>query len=253
MNTPTAKKVVACLILATLIASAQATPDQGSDCSSCHSDQFKNGMSVLNYQILTNLGSGLQKVFQVRPGQTNTIQFGVTNGYGGNYGITINNLNGNGFYTATHHLSYTADGTWSARGSGTGAYFTVGPVSNDSTTWSFQLVVKTNAPIDFYSIESQMAGLDSGSALWSQTEPFYVEVVAASAPQPLITNPHRSGSSLSVQVVSVSGFTYYLEYKTNLTSGAWLPAAQAAGSGSVLTLTDTGAADQQRFYHVRVQ
>jgi hypothetical protein len=80
-----------------------------------------------------------------------------------------------------------------------------------------------------------------------------VQVIAASAPQPLITNTHRSGNSVSVQVVSVSGFTYYLEYRTNLTSGTWLPAAQAAGNGSVLTLTDTGAADQQRFYRVRVQ
>src|ERR1039457_5637295 len=109
MSTMTAKNVAACLILVNLIALAQATPDQGANCADCHNEQSKNGMSVLNYQILTNLGSGLQKVFQVRPGQTNTIQFGVTNGYGGNYGITINNLNGNGFYTATHHLSYHAD------------------------------------------------------------------------------------------------------------------------------------------------
>ena len=58
---------------------------------------------------------------------------------------------------------------------------------------------------------------------------------------------------MSVQVVSVSGFTYYLEYRTNLTSGTWLSATQTAGNGGVLTLTDTGATDQQRFYRVRVQ
>lgn len=253
MTNSTAKKCLAGLILATLAASAQATPDRGANCASCHNDQFKNGMAVLNFQILTNLGSGLHKVFQVRPGHTNTIQFSVTNGYGGNYSVTINNLNGNGYYTATHHLSYIADNTWAARGSGSGAYFTIGPVSSSPTTWNFNLAVQTNAPIDFYSIESQMAGLDSGSFLWAQTEPFYVQVIAASAPQPLITNPHLSGNSMSVQVASVSGFTYYLEYRTNLTIGTWLPIAQTAGNGGVLTLTDAGATDQQRFYRVRVQ
>ena len=158
MSIRTAKKVVACLMLATLIALAQATPDLGDNCASCHSDQFKNGMAVVNFQTQTNLGSGLDPVFQVRPGQTNTIQFSVTNGYGGNYGVTIDNLNGNGFYGATNHLSYTADNTWTARGSGAGAWFTIGPVSTSPTNWSFKLAVQINAPADFYSIQSQMGG-----------------------------------------------------------------------------------------------
>ena len=73
-------------------------------------------------------------------------------------------------------------------------------------------LVKTNTPADFYTINSQMAGYDAASKMWSQQESFYIQVVAAPPPAPAILAPHWSGGSFSVQVATTSGFTYYLEY-----------------------------------------
>jgi hypothetical protein len=98
-----------------------------------------------------------------------------------------------------------------------------------------------------------MAGYDAASEMWSQQESFYVQVVAAAPPSPTLLAPHRSGSSFSVQVATTSGFTYYLDYKTNLAATAWTTAAQTPGDGTSKTLTDTTATDSQRFYRVRVQ
>jgi hypothetical protein len=230
---------------------AGATPDRGANCAACHTDAFKNGMALANFQGTTNLGAGLLKVFQVRPGSTAAIQLNVTNGYGGNYGLTINNLGSGGFSNAAHHLVFTPDPTWTSRSSGT--YFTVGPTGISPDLWTFNLLVQTNTPLDFYTVQAQMAGFDSGALLWSQQESFYVQVMAATAPRPLIVAPHRVGSSFSVQVATTSGFTYYLEYKSALSAASWVTAAQTAGDGTVKTLNDTTATDPQRFYRVRVQ
>jgi hypothetical protein len=77
--------------------------------------------------------------------------------------------------------------------------------------------------------------------------------VAAAPPVPVLQAPQRSGNSFSVQVPTTDGFTYYLEYKTNLTALTWSAAAQTPGNGTSKTLTDTTATDSWRFYHARVQ
>jgi hypothetical protein len=118
--------------------------------------------------------------------------------------------------------------------------------------WIFNLVVKTNIPADFYTINSQMAGYYA-STMWSQQEAFYVQVVAAVPPVPVLQTPQRSGSSFSVQVATISGFNYYLDYTTNLTATTWNAATQTPGDGTIKTLTDTTATDSRRFYHARVQ
>jgi hypothetical protein len=56
-----------------------------------------------------------------------------------------------------------------------------------------------------------------------------------------------------VRVVTNSGFTYYLEYKTDLSATTWNAIAYTPGDGTSKTLTDTAANDSQRFYLVGVQ
>ena len=135
-------------------------------------------MSIVNFQTTTNFGEGLGKVFKVSPGQTAIIR-----------------------------SSYFAGTTTN--------FFMAGPTTTSPHLWTFNLVVKPNTPADFYTVKSQMAGYDSASHMWSQQEFFYVQVVAA-PPVPTLLAPQRSGSSFSVQVATNSGFTYYLEDKTDL-------------------------------------
>jgi hypothetical protein len=222
------------------------------NCSGCHTIP-QNGMAIVNFQTTTNLGNGVRKVFKVSPGQTAVIQLNVTNNYGGSYALNINNLGAGGVNNSSNHLAYSADPNWTSYFPGTTTnFFMAGCATNSPNLWTFNLMVKTNTPADFYTVNSQMAGYYS-STMWSQQESFYVQVVAASPPVPVLQVPQRSGSSFSVQVATISGFTYYLEYKTNLTGTTWNAAAQTPGSGTIETLTDPTANDSWRFYHARVE
>ena len=198
------------------------------NCAGCHTVP-QNGMAIVNFQTTTNLGSGLRKVFKVSPGQTAVIQLSVTNNYGGSYALNINNLDAGGVNNSSDHLAYTADPAWTHYFPGTTTnFFMAGCANSSPNLWTFNLVVKTNTPADFYTINSQMAGYYA-STMWSQQESFYVQVVAAAPPVPVLQAPQRSGNSFSVQVATTSGFTYYLEYKTNLTAPTWNAACPNPG------------------------
>jgi hypothetical protein len=240
-----ASAVVLCTV------TASALPDYDVDCRSCHGTA-KNGMALTGFQTQTNLGAGLLKVFKVIAGQTAAIQLSVTNRYGGNYGLNVNSLDSSGFNNAADHMSYTLDAAWDNQMSG--SWFTVGPTATSPTTWTFNLAVNASTPADYYPVETQMAGRDSSNAKWSQVESFYIQVVPVAArPTPILLVPRHTGSTFSVDVATTSGFTYYLEYRTNLTTGIWTAATQASGDGTVKTLTDSAASGSQRLYHVRVQ
>jgi hypothetical protein len=248
-------QIARCLCAASVMVlcavTANALPDYDLDCRGCHGTT-KNGMALTGFQTQTNLGAGLLKVFKVIAGQTAAIQFSVTNRYGGSYGLNLNSLDSSGLNNAADHMSYTPDATWDNQMSG--SWFTVGPTVTSPIAWTFNLAVSAGTPADYYPVETQMAGRDSSNAKWSQVESFYIQVVPVAArPTPLLLVPRHTGSTFSVDVATTSGFTYYLEYRTNLTTGIWTAASQASGDGTVKTLTDSSASDSQRVYHVRVQ
>ena len=201
------------------------------------------------FQRTADLGAGILKVFSASPGKVLAIQLGVTNGYGGNYGLVIENLGSGGVTNNANRLTFTADTAWTSRAAGT--YFTVGPVGTVPELWTFNLSIQSNPPLDAYVAQAQVAGSDSGANLWAQAESFYIEVVKAQPPIPVITGISRSGTSFTVQVTSVTGVTYFLEYKLTLSSASWQTAAQASGTGGVMPLTDSNANDEQRFYRIR--
>ena len=243
-----APAAVAALLL--VASSAVATPDKSANCRSCHNDEiFKNGMSLTNFQATTNL----QKIFRVIRGQVLPIGIQVTNGYGGNYGLSLLNLSVAGNANPTNRLSFTGDPAWANRVQASVNWFTIGPTNPVPRLWTHNLTVRTNTPVDLYLVQVQMAGNDEFSIRWSQLEDFYIQVLTPVPPTPLITSPTRSGTQFSVQVAMSNGFTYYLEFKTSLSITNWSVATSVAGNGAVQTLTDTGATDPQRFYRVRVQ
>jgi len=222
------------------------------NCESCHPAP-QNGMALVNFQTTTNLGAGLRKVFRVSPGQTAIIQLKVTNNYGGSYALNINNLDAGGVNNSGDHLACTADPAWTHYFPGTTTnFFMAGCASTSPNVWTFNLGVKSNTPADFYTINSKMAG-NYSTNMWSQQESFYIQVVAATPQAPILQTPQRSGNSFSVQVATTSGFTYYLDYTTNLSTPTWNTAAQAPGNGTIKTLTDSTASNSWRFYHAHVQ
>jgi hypothetical protein len=222
------------------------------NCAGCHT-VTQSGVAIVNYQSTTNLGNGLRKVFQVKPGQTAVIQLSVTNNYGGSYALNLNNFDAGGVNNGSDHLAYTADPAWTHYFPGTSTnFYMAGCATTSPDRWTFNLVVKTNTPADFYTINSQMAGYYA-STMWCQQESFYVQVVAAAPSVPVLQAPQRSGNSFSARVATTSGFTYYLDYTTNLTAPTWNGAAQTPGNGTIQTLTDTTATDSWRFYNARVQ
>jgi hypothetical protein len=60
------------------------------------------------------------------------------------------------------------------------------------------------------------------------------------------------GTNISISLTSVSGLTYRLEYKDNLTDPVWIQAAAPVpGTGANIILLDTNApVPPNRFYQV---
>src|SRR5271165_2649974 len=99
------------------------------NCQECHTVP-KNGMVIVNFQATTNLGAGAYQVFQVSPGQTAVIQLSVTNAYGGDYGLNINNLAAGGVNNGSNHMDCTPDPAWTSYFPGTPTnFFMAGPAS----------------------------------------------------------------------------------------------------------------------------
>ena len=69
-----------------------------------------------------------------------------------------------------------------------------------------------------------------------------------------ISQASKSGPDMVIQIPSVTGHTYQLQYTTSLTPANWTPTALSqSGTGGVLSFTDPGgAANPQRFYRVLV-
>jgi len=69
----------------------------------------------------------------------------------------------------------------------------------------------------------------------------------------MLVNPMHTGSTFSASVETISGRSYFLEYKNALSDSTWTSLASKPGTGSTLILTDNGASGATRFYRVRVQ
>ena len=112
----------------------------------------------------------------------------------------------------------------------------VGCATTSPDVWTFNLVVKTNTPADFYTVHTQMAGYDSASTMWSQQESFYVQVVAA-APNLCVS---EAGNSLIVSWPDTGNCT--LQQNSNLAaSSAWAtsgyPVTTNANGTNSITIT----------------
>jgi hypothetical protein len=79
-------------------------------------------------------------------------------------------------------------------------------------------------------------------------------VVNGSTNPPLsIATPTVVSNNLNLVFPSQTGFTYVVEYKTNLSSPAWISLLSTNGTGSPVLIQDSTTNSPSRFYRVRVQ
>jgi len=62
----------------------------------------------------------------------------------------------------------------------------------------------------------------------------------------------KSGNNVLLSFGTQPGFSYAIQYKTNLTDVTWLPLTNVAGDGSLKTVGDPATA-VRRFYRMQVQ
>jgi hypothetical protein len=243
--------VCGALAVALFTRPAPAYPNYGvADCTLCHGTP-RVGMSLTHFQTQTNLGEGLVKVFQAPAGGMAVIQYYVDNDRGGYYGLAFDSPIAGGFNNRSNQLSYIPDPAWDSEADGN--YFTVGPTTNNPTVWSFNLQIAASTQPDLYPIKTVMAGVDNNFTPWSQVESFYVQVLPNQATAPALLRPKWQSGVFSVDLVTSSGSTYYLEYKTAPADAAWTTASKVPGNGAVETLVDASANGPQRFYRLRVE
>jgi len=71
---------------------------------------------------------------------------------------------------------------------------------------------------------------------------------------PSINSIKPTGTQVSVQVSTVLGLSYLLEYKSSITASNWTPVSSwVTGTGGILLLQDTNAVTATRFYRISCQ
>jgi hypothetical protein len=78
-------------------------------------------------------------------------------------------------------------------------------------------------------------------------------VVGGPAAPPSIAPPTVVSNKLTLGFTSQTGFTYVVEYKSNLTAPAWTFLLSTNGTGSPVLIQDSTTNSSSRFYRVRVQ
>lgn len=170
---------------------AQAHVGAGANCANCHSPV--TGRASVDSTTTTNatndpgITPGLPK-FVAHPGDTVNLSFTVTNGgaVGDQYAVAFGGLTSAttdaGILNPSDLLSFTPDTSWTARGSGTGAYATKGPVSwaGNPVTYTYAMKIGDSTPADDYQLRFTATGVDNN--MWTQPTDFVLQV--ASVPEP---------------------------------------------------------------------
>ena len=216
------------------------------NCKSCHTIT-RNGMS-LNSSSKADLGAGTLSVFSVVPGNVVPIGITVTDGHD-RYAASLSNLGAGGINNTNDHLSYQPDTNWVNHTT----FFATRTANSTQDSLTFNLRVLADTPPDVYLLNMDLAGVtNGGTGEWDQFQPFYLQVVNE-PPSPQLLNPSLDSNIFTVTVPTLSGFTYYLEYKQFASDTSWFPAGQTQGNGTAQILSDSTATAPQRFYRVRIQ
>jgi hypothetical protein len=89
---------------------------------------------------------------------------------------------------------------------------------------------------------------DDGNGSNTTTRTFVVTIFA----RPFLEISH-SGESVSISFDTVSGKSYFLEYRDATSDGPWNSITNVPGTGNLITLIDGPISDASRFYRVRIE
>jgi hypothetical protein len=102
--------------------------------------------------------------------------------------------------------------------------------------------------VSFWACEFETA------ALWNGISGITIgSTVGGGGSSPMISSPKLNGTTFTLSVPTQVGFNYTLEYKNSFSDANWTVVETKSGTGGTITLTDTGATDSSRLYHVLVQ
>ena len=92
----------------------------------------------------------------------------------------------------------------------------------------------------------------SGVLNAAQLDAVRLENLPSAAPPKGVTilNPKRAGNTVTFEFQSEAGRSYQIEFKTSLSDASWQTLATLAGTGALLTATDSNTPPGARFYRV---
>jgi hypothetical protein len=118
-------------------------------------------------------------------------------------------------------------------------------------TWQWAQMVDNSGNPTKVTLDGSLQILRMGGTSGNEVNVNFLMLVAT-APTPMLTAT-VSGGNVHISFPTQTGYTYQLQYKTNLTDASWTPLGGGlAGNGSVQTINDS-AAGNSRFYRVEVQ
>jgi hypothetical protein len=202
------------------------------------------------------------------PGKTNST-LNVPNAHQANVGnyqvVVINNFGSVTSAPATLNLQpgITVQPTNITAVAGTNVIFYVGAEGTPPLSYQWQLngtnVALNGNSSSFIIGNVQLANAGAYSVLitnafgsTNSTNAILTVVNGSAAPVSLAT-PTVVSNKLTLGFPSQTGFTYVVEYKTNLSSPAWTSLLSTNGTGNPVLIQDSTTNSSSRFYRVRVQ
>jgi hypothetical protein len=162
----------------------------------------------------------------------------------------------------SHTIAYGSTVTLTGRVGASGAYPASGTVVTLSINGSLQATTIYNSTGDF-SINYNTAGLPASATpyavtYWSAAGAGFNGATDTSTTLTIVAPPQIAGISFSgAELVfsypTVSGKSYQLQYTTNLSSGAWLPAGSPVlGTGAPVWATNGIGSSMQMFFRLSI-
>ncbi|MBI4325066.1 MAG: S8 family serine peptidase [Chloroflexi bacterium] len=118
---------------------------------------------------------------------------------------------------------------------------------------ALEIADATNAVLMLTNIQKGNAGtytVTVGNSAGSAVSAGATLTVRELAVSLVLFNPQRTNNAFQVSVQTVTNRTYVLQYKNLLSDPIWIAVAATSGDGTVKTLTDPIANNNQRFYRV---
>ena len=188
---------VICIVLAgTVQGRPSYATTRNNNCNACHTREVTGRMEATGEDSLTNLGTQLDgsvrgplKTYKVAPGQVVTLSVRVLDGRD-RFAVQIKNFEKPARRSDSSNLliwspANDTGNIWTRQEVSNPPYFTKDNGNNAGLsgsdiplTYTFDLLIETDTPVDLYELVFAVPGTRSGLGMVYQEEHFYIEVVS---------------------------------------------------------------------------